>query len=318
MLLNLPSVPETEMADSPLASPATNSAFWPALPLAEWKDTCETLHMWTQIVGKVRMALTPPVNHWWHTTLYVSACGLTTSAVPYASGLFEIEFDFVRHQVVLRTSPGATKKMALAPRSVADFYRELMSALVQLGIDVKIWTMPQEVPDPIPFEQDQQHASYDPAYANRFWKILVASDAVFKEFRGRFLGKCSPVHFFWGSFDLAVTRFSGRPAPPRPGADPVTAEAYSHECCSLGFWPGSGDMKGPAYYSYSAPAPEGFAQARVHPGGYSSQLSEFLLDYEEVRNAASPLESLLSFAQTSYEAGANLGKWDRENLEKRG
>jgi len=314
----LPPVLKIEMPDSPLSGPATNSGFWPALPLAEWKDTCETLHMWTQIVGKIRMALTPPVNHWWHSTLYVSACGLTTSAIPYASGLFEIQFDFVRHRLLIRTSTGATKEMALAPRSVADFYRELLLLLAQMGITVRIWTMPQEVPNPIPFEQDEQHASYDPAYANRFWKILVASDAVFKEFRGRFVGKCSPVHFFWGSFDLAVTRFSGRPAPPRAGADPVAAEAYSHECCSLGFWPGSGDMKGPAYYSYTAPAPEGLAQAKISPGGYSSQFSEFILDYDEVRNSSSPRESLLSFAQASYEAGANLGQWDRKSLERRG
>ncbi len=211
---------------------------WPELPLEAWQDTYSTLHMWTQIVGKVRLALTPKINHWWGVPLYVNALGLTTSAIPYAGGNFEIQFDFVHHQLVIRTSNDAILRLTLAPRSVADFYREFMAALASLGIAVKIWKMPVEIPDPIPFDQDTKHASYDPEYANRFWRILVCCETIFKEFRAGFIGKASPVHFFWGSFDLAATRFSGRRAPERVEADSITREAYSHEVISAGFWPG--------------------------------------------------------------------------------
>jgi hypothetical protein len=291
---------------------------WPSLPLEAWKDTCATLHMWTQIVGKVRLALTPLVNHWWNVPLYVSARGLTTSAIPYAGRVFEVYFDFLEHQLVLQTNDGLRKTLPLAPRSVADFYREFMALLHSAGIQVKIWKMPAEIPAPIPFDQDRVHASYDPEYARRFWQILVSADCVFNEFRSRFIGKSSPVHFFWGSFDLAVTRFSGRRAPERKGADVITREAYSHEVSSVGFWPGGGDIKGAAFYSYMAPVPQGFGESRVRPDAafYHQQLGEFLLMYDDVRAAASPSTALLEFCQSTYEAGAKLANWDREALEK--
>jgi hypothetical protein len=291
---------------------------WPALPLEAWRDTCATLHMWMQIVGKVRLALTPLVNHWWNVPLYVSARGLTTSAMPYAGRVFEVYFDFLEHQLVLQANDGLRKTLPLVPRSVADFYREFMALLHSAGIQVKIWKMPVEIPAPIPFDQDRVHASYDPEYARRFWQILVSADRVFNEFRSRFIGKCSPVHFFWGSFDLAVTRFSGRRAPERQGADVITREAYSHEVSSVGFWPGGGDIKGAAFYSYMAPAPQGFSEARVRPDAafYHQQLGEFLLMYDDVRAAASPSTALLEFCQSTYEAGAKLANWDREALEK--
>ena len=291
---------------------------WPALPLNEWKDTCDTLHMWTQIVGKIRTALSAPINHWWHTTLYVSARGLTTSPIPYGSRAFEVEFDFVHHNVVIRATDGALKSVPLFPRSVADFYREFMSTLNSMGIDVKIWTMPQEFPDPIPFDQDQTHAAYDARYVQRFWRILLTLDGVFKRFRSDFIGKCSPVHFFWGSFDLAVTRFSGRPAPERAGADPVTREAYSHECSSVGWWPGGGPTKDAAFYAYTAPAPEGYASTQIEPenASFSSDFGEFLLSYEDVRRALLPEEMLVAFLHSTYEAGANLAHWDRATLER--
>lgn len=290
---------------------------WPALPLEAWKPTRDTLHMWTQMVGKVRLALSPNVNHWWDVTLYVSPRGLTTSAIPYGSEIFEIQFDFIDHKLLIQTSRGQEKTLKLAPRSVADFYGEFMDALHSLGINVKIWTTPSELPDPIPFEKDHDHASYDPEYVHRFWKILVLLHTVLEEFRARFIGKCSPVHFFWGSFDLAVTRFSGRPAPPRPGADVITRQAYSHEVSSVGFWTGGGDVNGPAFYSYMAPEPEGFSSQIVRPAAafYHPQLKEFILMYDEARKAASPAAALLDFAQSTYEAGANLAKWDRANLE---
>ena len=239
---------------------------WPALPLEAWQDTYATLHMWTQIVGKVRLALSPLVNHWWEVPLYVSARGLTTSAIPYDLGIFEIEFDFLHHNLVIQTSQGQEKTIPLAPRSVADFYQEFMAALAELGIEVKIWRMPVEIPNPIAFDHDTQHASYDREYVTRFWRILLAADSVFREFRSRFIGKNSPVHFFWGSFDLAVTRFSGRRAPEREGADSITREAYSHEVISAGFWPGGGEIKGPAFYAYAAPEPAGYGQSPVRPG----------------------------------------------------
>ena len=291
---------------------------WPALPLDSWKETYATLHMWSQIVGKVRLKLTPLMNHWWNAPLYVSARGLTTSRIPYGERSFEIWFDFIRHQLVLETSDGVVKTMPLAPRTVADFYRDFMGMLQSAGIRVKIWRMPVEIPDPIPFDEDRVHAAYDSDSVEKFWRILLSVDSVFQQFRSRFLGKSSPVHFFWGSFDLAVTRFSGRRAPQRPGADAMTREAYSHEVSSVGFWPGAGEVKEAAFYSYTQPEPQGFKQARVRPdaASYSAQLGEFLLMYEDVRKAKSPSGSLLDFCQTTYEAGAALGNWDRDGLER--
>lgn len=291
---------------------------WPTLPLVEWKDTYDTLHMWTQIVGKIRLTLSPMVNHWWQAPLYVMSRGLTTSPIPYKERIFEIVFDFIEHNLVIHTSDGVTKAMALNPRSVADFYQELMATLLDLGIEVKIHAKPDEVSNPIPFAEDRAHVSYDVEYVNRFWQILVQSDKVFKEFRGRFIGKCSPVHFFWGSFDLAVTRFSGRRAPEREGVDPITREAYSHEVISHGFWPGSGDIQAPAFYSYTSPEPPFLDKEPIRPrtAFYSPQISEFLLMYDEVRCANSPKHVLLDFLQSTYEAGAKLANWDRDALER--
>src|SRR5688572_1284491 len=291
---------------------------WPSLPLEEWKDTCATLHMWTQVVGKIRLAQTPLVNHYWNVPLYVSARGLTTTAMPYGDTFFEMEFDFIEHHLVINRSDGATRRVALEPKSVATFYDETMAALRELGMEVNIWKMPVEIPDPIPFDQDHQHASYDPEYVNRLWRILRASDRVMQDFRSRFIGKCSPVHFFWGSFDLAVTRFSGRTAPPRPDADTITREAYSHEVISHGWWPGHGPLGKPAFYSYTAPAPDGLSTAPIRPAAafWSKELSEFLMYYDDVRNAANPEEALMEFLQSTYEAGADLAKWDRASLER--
>ncbi|MGB7921751.1 MAG: DUF5996 family protein [Pyrinomonadaceae bacterium] len=291
---------------------------WPALPYEEWKETCATLHMWTQIVGKIRLAQTPLINHWWNVPLYLTARGLTTSAMPYGARSFEIEFDFIDHRLLISCSDGTTKTLDLVPRSVADFYREVMATLGDLGIEVKIWTTPVEIPDPIPFEQDQQHASYDPAYANRFWRVLSQADKVFTEFRARFIGKSSPVHFFWGSFDLAVTRFSGRRAPEREGADSITREAYSHEVISHGFWPGSAASPRAAFYSYTAPEPAGLSLEPVRPAAafYSKEMSEFLLPYDDLRKENAPEESLLEFLQSTYDAGARLANWDRQSLER--
>ena len=291
---------------------------WPDLPLEEWEDTRATLHMWTQIVGKVRLAQTPLVNHWWNVPLYVSARGLTTTAMPYGSTFFEMEFDFVDHNLVIKCSDGVSRTVKLEPKSVATFYRETMGALADLGLSVKIWKMPVEIPDPIPFDQDDTHKSYDPEQVHRLWQVLRESDRVMQDFRSRFIGKCSPVHFFWGSFDLAVTRFSGRLAPPRPGADPITVEAYSHEVISHGWWPGQGPIGKPAFYSYTAPAPDGLAQASIRPGKafYSNDMSEFLILYDDVRTAADPDATLMEFLQSTYEAGANLAKWPRAELER--
>jgi len=291
---------------------------WPSLPLNSWKDTCATLHMWTQIVGKVRLALTPLVNHWWNVTLYVTARGLTTSIIPYGERSFELRFDFLKHQLVLETSDGSVKALPLGARPVADFYQEFMSMLRTESINVKIWHMPVEVPNPIAFDQDRVHASYDPKSAENFWRILVSVDAIFKQFRSRFVGKSSPSHFFWGSFDLAVTRFSGRRAPERPGADKMTQEAYSHEVSSVGFWPGTSGISDAAFYYYAAPEPNGFKQADVKPNAaaYNPGLGEFLLAYEDVRRSESPSSSLLQFCQSTYDAAANLGKWDRLALER--
>jgi hypothetical protein len=291
---------------------------WPALPLAEWSATRDTLHMWMQMVGKLRLALSPRLNHWWEVPLYVSARGLTTSAIPYRLGDFETEFDFINHVLRFTTSRNETKTIALAPRSVADFYREFKATLAALGIEAKIWPMPVEIPNPIRFDQDTVHASYDPVYANRFWRILATVDAICKEFRARFIGKASPVHFFWGSCDLAATRFSGRRAPERPGADAVTREAYSHEVSSVGWWPGNGGFDAPVFYAYAAPEPSGFRDTKILPtqASYNAQIGEFLLSYDAVRNSADPAGMLMDFFQSTYEAAANLGNWDRAALEK--
>jgi hypothetical protein len=291
---------------------------WPSLPLSSWKDTYATVHMWTQIVGKVRLRLTPLVNHWWNVPLYVTARGLTTSRIPYGERAFELWFDFIEHRLVLETNDGVVKTLALEPRSVAEFYQEFTELLRSAKIEVKIWKMPAEIPNPIPFDQDRVHASYDWEAVEKFWRILLSVDAAFNEFRARFIGKCSPVHFFWGSFDLAVTRFSGRRAPERPGADVITREAYSHEVSSVGFWPGGGSVQDAAFYSYVAPEPQGFKEERVRPdvAYYDQQLGEFLLMYDDVRKAESPTAALLEFCQSTYEAAANLGKWDRSALER--
>jgi hypothetical protein len=300
--------PKTAMSDLPDC--------WPPLPLESWKDTYATLHMWTQIVGKVRLALTPRMNHWWSVPLYVGARGLTTSSIPYAGRTFELLFDFLRHELVLYTNDGGVKSLPLCARSVADFYQNFLDMLRSAGVEVKIWKMPVEIPEPIPFDQDRVHTSYDREFARRFWQILVSVDRVFQEFRSHFLGKSSPVHFFWGSFDLAVTRFSGRRAPERSGADSITREAYSHEVSSVGFWPGSG-IEGPAFYSYMAPEPPAFRESRVRPNAamYHPKLNEFILMYDDVRRAPSPCAALLDFCQSTYEAGAELARWDRQALE---
>lgn len=290
---------------------------WPALPLDSWRDTYATLHMWTQIVGKIRMRLTPLVNHWWNVPLYVTVRGLTTSCISYRDRSFELRFDFIHHQLVLETSDAIVKSLLLEHRTVADFYQQCFAMLQSAGIDVKIWPMPVEISDPIRFDEDRQHSSYDPESVDRFWRILLSIDAVLQRFRSQFVGKCSPVHFFWGSFDLAVTRFSGRKAPPREGADAITREAYSHEVSSIGFWPGAG-IGGPAFYSYMAPTPQGFRDAKVLPAAahFDSALGEFIVMYDDIRAAASPSEALLAFCQSTYEAGAQAAKWDRDSLER--
>lgn len=293
-------------------------AAWPPLPVEEWEPTRATLHMWTQIAGKLRLMLTPHVNHWWEVPFYVSPRGLTTSAIPYGPGAFEMEFDFADHQLAIRKTGEPSTSVRLYARPVSDFYREVMAALHAMGIEVKIWPTPVEIANPIPFPDDQQHASYDPAYVERFHRILLQADAVLKEFRGRFIGKASPVHFFWGSFDLAATRFSGRRAPERPGADAITREAYSHECSSAGFWPGVAGTSGAAFYSYTSPEPQGYSAYHVAPPAafYHAGLGEFILNYDDLRQAASPRDALLDFLQSTYEAGANLGSWDRSSLER--
>jgi len=290
---------------------------WPELPLEAWRDTCATLQMWTQIVGKVRMALSPPQNHWWHVTLYVDARGLTTSPIPYGSGAFEIRFDFLDHALAIVSSDGFTRSLPLRPMPVAAFYRELFSMLSSTGIEVTINPRPQEVPDPVPFDQDFSHAAYDGEYVRRFWRILLGTSLALGEFRAGFLGKCSPVQFFWGSFDLACSRFNGRPAPPRPGV--ISGPAYSHEVISAGFWPGGGAVAGPAFYSYTVPTPEGLAAHAVRPAEafWHSQLGEFILMYDHVRTSPSPRRMLLDFFESTYAAGADLARWDRVSLERR-
>jgi hypothetical protein len=295
-----------------------NPSEWPALPFGEWEKTCDTLHMWTQIVGKTRMALTPLENHWWNVPLYVTARGLGTSPIPWNSGTFSMEFDLVAHQLLFHSSGGVQHCMRLFPRSVADFYAEYMAALRSLGIEVHIYKIPVEFDDLTPFDQDHHHASYDTEYVERFRRILINADRIFKQFRSRFLGKSSPVHFFWGSFDLAVTRFSGRRAPEREGADAMMREAYSHEVTSCGFWPGNRAFPHSAFYAYSAPVPPGLEKEVVRPAaaGWNSQLGEFIFKYEDGRNAAAPDQAILDFCQSAYEAGAKLAHWDRASLER--
>jgi hypothetical protein len=304
------------------ASAGASAAAWPALSLEAWAETYATLHLWTQVVGKVRLALAAPVNHSWHVTLHPTCRGLTTLPMPYGTRLVEMELDFHQHRLEVRTSAGELRSLPLAARPVAEFYRETVALLNGLGIDVPLWPRPVEIPDAIPLDEDRVHAAYDPEYARRCWQVLLQSYRVMSEFRSRFLGKASPVHFFWGSFDLAVTRFSGRPAPPHPGgvpnlADRVTREAYSHEVSSCGFWPGGGPVPMPVFYSYAYPEPRGFAEAAVQPAEafYSRELREFLLPYDVVRTAASPDAVLLAFFQSTYEAAADLGAWDRVSLE---
>ena len=293
---------------------------WPALRVQEWADTRDTLHMWTQIVGKIRLAKAPMVNHWWQVPLYVSARGLTTSAIPHGARIFDIEFDFCDHQLRIRSSSGEQRSVALEPKSVATFYRQTMAAMRDVDLEVSIRTTPTEVVRAIPFEDDHEHASYDPAAAQRFWRQLLAAHRVLTGFRSRFIGKVSPVHFFWGSFDLALTRFSGRTAPTHPGGAPncpdwVMVEGYSHELSSCGFWPGGGDEG--AFYAYAYPEPEGFRQYPIRPDAayYSDAAGQFLLPYEVVRTAPDPDRTLLEFLQTSYEAAAERGGWDRLALE---
>jgi hypothetical protein len=301
---------------------ASDKETWPSLPLEAWAETYATLHLWTQIAGKVRLAQSPWLNHTWHVPLYVTSRGLTTSPIPHGVRTFQIDLDFLAHRLILQSSDGGTGGFALEPQSVATFYKRLMGEMETLGLRVDIYDRPNEVENPIRFDQDETHCAYDPEYANRFWRILVQADRVFKEFRARFIGKCSPVHFFWGAPDLAVTRFSGRPAPQHPGGVPnlpdwVTRDAYSHEVSSCGFWPGGGPVPYAAFYSYAYPEPAGFSAEPVKPDAafYSNDLHEFLLPYDAVRQAESPDAMVLDFLQSTYEAAANLAKWDRGSLE---
>jgi hypothetical protein len=302
--------------------PSPDTSRWPELPYAAWKDTCATLHLWTQIVGKIRLALTPWLNHSWHVTLRVTARGLATPLISCPGCDFQIELDFIDHVLWVRTAEGTSRQVMLRPVPVAEFYADVMIALNERGIAAKIDEMPNEIADAIRFRDDRVHASYDPDYANRFWRVLLRSHEVFSQFRTAFLGKASPVHFFWGSFDLAVTRFSGRRAPPHPGgipnlSDAVTREAYSHEVSSAGFWPGGGPIDYPAYYSYAYPVPDGFATMPVRPAQafFSKELGEFVLPYDAVRAASDPRRALLDFLQSTYEAAADAGKWNRTELE---
>jgi hypothetical protein len=300
-----------------------DDVLWPSLPYSAWQPTCETLRLWVQVVGKIRLVLTPWLNHSWHVPLYVTARGLSTSVIPYRGEGFEIRFDFIDHVLDIETSGGQRLRFALAPQPVCDFYTAVMRALSDLGIEVQITELPCEIPGAIPFSADRQHASYDADAAHRFWRALLQADRVFKKFRAGFIGKASPVHFFWGSFDLAVTRFSGRTAPPFTAKVPgvsaaVMLDAYSHEVSSAGFWPGGGGIDYAAFYSYAYPAPGGFNEAPVSPEGafFSQPLGEFLLPYDEVRNARDPEASLLAFLQSTYEAAAETAHWDRASLEK--
>lgn len=295
---------------------------WPELPYAAWRDTCATLQLWSQIVGKIRLVQTPWLNHSWHVTLYVTPRGLTTSAIPGEPCSFELEFDFTRHVLVISCQDGRRQEVGLYPRTVANFYAEVMATLSGLGFDIRINETPNEIPDAVPFSEDDAHAAYDPEFAERHWRALIQIDRVFKKFRTGFLGKCSPVHFFWGSFDLAITRFSGRPAPLHPGGvpnlpDAVAQEAYSHEVSSAGFWPGSPGTEYPAFYAYAYPAPEGYATAAVEPAAafFHETLKEFVLPYDAVRMADDPDQMLLDFLTSTYAAAAGAAKWDRAALE---
>ena len=302
-----------------------SKTLWPPLPFDEWKDTAATLHMWTQIVGKVRLSCSPWINHSWHVTLYVTPRGLTTSSIPHGDRAFRIDFDFTTHRLVVNTSDGRTRELPLESMPTADFYARLMSSLADLDVPVRIHARPNEVENAIPFAEDREHSSYDPEAVHRFWQALVQVDRVFTAFRAGFIGKCSPVHFFWGSFDLAVTRFSGRTAPAHPGGFPnmpdrVTREAYSHEVSSAGFWPGAPSSPTPIFYSYAYPEPAGFSQAAVRPAGagWLADLGEFVLPYDTVRESGSPDETLMEFLSSTYEAAATTGGWDREELERAG
>jgi hypothetical protein len=303
-------------------SPVPNSQ-WPDLPLAAWSDTCDTLQLWTQIVGKVRIALTPLVNHWWNATFHVTARGLAAPAMPYRGRTLDVVFDFAQHRLNIETSDGRAEALELKPMAVADFYVAFMAALRRLGIDVRIWTMPSEIENAIPFEKDRTHAQYDPVHVQKFWQAVVQADRVMTEFRARFLGKASPVHFFWGSFDLAVTRFSGRTAPPPQSVTPnvasrVMAEAYSHEVSSCGFWPGNGGYGRAAFYVYAYPEPERYGDTRLKTAGgfYDKNVGQFILPYDAVREASDPDALLLGFLQETYAAAADLAKWDRKALER--
>ncbi|MGI8786476.1 MAG: DUF5996 family protein [Pyrinomonadaceae bacterium] len=290
---------------------------FPPLALSEWEATKDTLQLWTQIVGKIRLVQTPLINHFWNVTLYVSARGLTTSAMPYEKGVFEIEFDFVDHNLVIKTSEGATEIIKLEPKSVKRFYEEVSEKLASLNINPEIRNLPDEIPNAIPFDEDETHQSYDAEYANRFWRALISVEKIFTEFRAKFIGKVSPAHFFWGSFDLAVTRFNGEIAPPRENADAITREAYSHAVISHGFWLGGNGTEA-AFYAYAAPEPEGLKTAKVKPekAFYSKDMNEFFLMYEDVRNADNPKKALMQFLDSTYDAAANLANWKREELER--
>jgi len=292
---------------------------WPPLPLDAWRDTYATLHMWTQVVGKVCLALTPPINHFWNIAFQITSRGLTTPAMYSGGRVLTIAFDFVDHQLVIQSSDGRTDRIPLEPRTVAEFYRIVMAALHRFDVDVRIWPMPVEVPNPVRFDRDEAHRAYDAKAVEAFFGVLVAIKPVLERFRCEFVGKCSPVHFFWGSFDVAVTRFSGRRAPERPGADAITREAYSHEVISHGFWPGGGAIAEPVFYAYAAPEPPGFKTASVRPGAafYSNEMNEFFLPYEAVRTTASPDEAVTAFLASTYDAGAARAGWNRAELDRK-
>lgn len=291
---------------------------WPSLPLSDWRDTRDTLQMWTQMAGKISLALTPRVNHFWNIAMQITPRGLATPPLPSGDRTLTLTFDFLTHELAIAVSDGTAASLPLKPQTVADFYRDLSATLHRIGVDVRIWPMPVEVPDPVRFDRDTIHRSYDADAARRFWDVVLAITPVLQEFRAEFIGKCSPVHFFWGSFDLAVTRFSGRRAPERPGADSITREAYSHEVISHGWWPGGGPIDEPAFYAYAAPEPDGLKTAAIEPAAafYSRDLSEFILPYEAVRRAADPAGDLRAFLRSTYEAAARLAGWDRANLER--
>jgi len=305
--------------DGSLKTPAQPGANWPALPLSAWRDTYATLHMWMQVVGKVCLVLTPLTNHFWNVAFHLTPRGLATPPMAHRGQTFSMTFDFVDHQLVLQCADGRIERIPLQPRTVADFYALLLETLGRLGLAVRVWAMPVEIPDPVRFDLDTVHRAYDPAAASDFWRVLLAIKPAFDVFRAGFVGKCSPVHFFWGSFDLALTRFSGRRAPERPGADAITREAYSHEVISHGFWPGSGPVQEAAFYAYAAPEPDGLKQAAVEPAAayYCHELSEFILPYEAVRTAPSPADDLLAFLRSTYDPAATLAAWNRSELERR-